>query len=332
MKVDKSKIFAVIMAGGKGERLWPLSTEERPKPLISLNGQQTLLEDTVQRLFPLLNAENVFVITDEKSAVQAREILMLPEENIIAEPCRRNTAPCIALAAALIRRKCADATMVVLPADHRITPVKRFQEDLIDCIEQAQNGSLTILGVTPDKPATGYGYINAGEKIAPGIYKVNAFKEKPDFETAQHYMMDGNYWWNCGIFVWQIQTLAEAFQKYNPALYEKFDAWANGEEYQQNFASCDKISIDYAIMEKADNVVVKQASFQWNDLGTLGALYEITMKDFHENAISTQGRIQLDEADQNLIFCDDDTEIRMENIKKCAIIKSGKSLLITTKW
>ena len=286
----------------------------------------------MQRLFPLLNAENVFVITDEKSAVQAREILMLPEENIIAEPCRRNTAPCIALAAALIRRKCADATMVVLPADHRITPVKRFQEDLIDCIEQAQNGSLTILGVTPDKPATGYGYINAGEKIAPGIYKVNAFKEKPDFETAQHYMMDGNYWWNCGIFVWQIQTLAEAFQKYNPALYEKFDAWANGEEYQQNFASCDKISIDYAIMEKADNVVVKQASFQWNDLGTLGALYEITMKDFHENAISTQGRIQLDEADQNLIFCDDDTEIRMENIKKCAIIKSGKSLLITTKW
>ena len=332
MKIDKNKVFAVIMAGGKGERLWPLSTEERPKPLISLNGQQTLLEDTVQRLFPLLNAENVFVITDAKSAVQAREILMLPEENIIAEPCRRNTAPCIALAAALIRRRCADATMVVLPADHRITPVKRFQEDLIDCIEQAQNGSLTILGVTPDKPATGYGYINAGEKIAPGIYKVNAFKEKPDFETAQHYMMDGNYWWNCGIFVWQIQTLAEAFRKYNPALYEKFAGWVNGDEYQQNFASCDKISIDYAIMEKADNVVVKQASFQWNDLGTLGALYEITMKDFHENAISTQGRIQLDEADQNLIFCDDDTEIRMENIKKCAIIKSGKSLLITTRW
>ena len=332
MKIDKNKTFAVIMAGGKGERLWPLSTEERPKPLISLNGQQTLLEDTVQRLFPLLNAENVFVITDEKSAVQAREILMLPEENIIAEPCRRNTAPCIALAAALIRRRCADATMVVLPADHRITPVKRFQEDLIDCIEQAQNGSLTILGITPDKPATGYGYINAGEKIAPGIYKVNAFKEKPDFETAQHYMMDGNYWWNCGIFVWQIQTLAEAFRKYNPALYEKFAGWVNGDEYQQNFASCDKISIDYAIMEKADNVVVKQASFQWNDLGTLGALYEITMKDFHENAISTQGRIQLDEADQNLIFCDDDTEIRMENIKKCAIIKSGKSLLITTRW
>ena len=332
MKIEKNNVFAVIMAGGKGERLWPLSTEERPKPLISLNGQQTLLEDTVQRLFPLLNAENIFVITDEKSAVQAREILMLPEENIIAEPCRRNTAPCIALAAALIRRRCENATMIILPADHRITPVKRFQEDLIDCIEQAQKGTLTILGVAPDKPATGYGYINAGEKISPGIYKVNAFKEKPDFETAQHYMMDGNYWWNCGIFVWQIKTIAEAFQKYNPALFEKFQAWANGCEYLKDFETCEKISIDYAIMEKADNVAVKQASFQWNDLGTLGSLYEITMKDFHENAISSKGKIQLENADQNLIFCDDETEIRLEKIKHCAVIKSGKSLLITGKW
>ena len=332
MSIAKNKVFAVIMAGGKGERLWPLSTEERPKPLISLNGQQTLLEDTVQRLFPLLNAENIFVITDEKSAVQAREILMLPAENIIAEPCRRNTAPCIALAAALIKRKCDDATMIILPADHRIAPVKRFQEDLIDCIEQAQNGSLTILGVTPDKPATGYGYINAGEKIAPGVYKVNAFKEKPDFGTAQHYMMDGNYWWNCGIFVWQVSAIAEAFKKYSPALHEKFFAWAAGSDYAADFENCEKISIDYAVMEKAGNVVVKQASFQWNDLGTLAALYEITMKDFHENAISTQGKLQLEEANQNLIFCDDDTEIRLENIQKCAVIKSGKSLLITTKW
>ena len=332
MKINKSKVFAVVMAGGKGERLWPLSTEERPKPLISLNGQQTLLEDTVQRLFPLLDAENVFVITDEKSAVQAREILMLPEENIIAEPCRRNTAPCIALAAALIRRKCEDATMIILPADHRITPVKRFQEDLTDCIEQAQNGTLTILGVTPDKPATGYGYINAGEKIGPGVYKVNAFKEKPDFETAQHYIMDGNYWWNCGIFVWQVKTITEAFLKYHPALYEKIESWTNGGDYLKDFEACEKISIDYAIMEKADNVVVKQASFQWNDLGTLGALYEITMKDFHENAISSPGKIQLEESDRNLIFCDDDTEIRLEKITNCAVIKSGKSLLVTSKW
>ena len=332
MKIAREKLFAVIMAGGKGERLWPLSTEERTKPLISLNGQQTLLEDTVQRLFPLLNAENVLVITDEKSAVQARKILMLPEENIISEPCRRNTAPCIALASALIKRKCPDATMIVLPADHRITPVKRFQEDLLDCIEQAQNGFLTILGAAPDKPATGYGYINAGEKIAPGVYKVNAFKEKPDFETAQRYMMDGNYWWNCGIFVWQISSIAEAFKKYCPSLSEKFDAWANGKDYHSDFDECEKISIDYAVMEKADNVAVKQASFQWNDLGTLGALYEITMKDFHENAISTQGKIQLEESDQNLIFCDDETEIRLEKLKNCAIIKSGKKLLITTKW
>ena len=155
MNFAKEKIFAVIMAGGKGERLWPLSTEERPKPLLSLNGQQTLLEETVQRLFPLLDAENILVITDEKSAVQAREILSIPPENVIAEPCRRNTAPCIALATALIKQRCEDAVMIVLPADHKITPVKRFQEDLLDCIKESANGNLAVLGIVPDNPATG---------------------------------------------------------------------------------------------------------------------------------------------------------------------------------
>ena len=154
MKIAREKIFAVIMAGGKGERLWPLSTEERPKPLLSLNGQQTLLEETVQRLFPLLDAENVLVITDAQSAIHAREILSIPPENVIAEPCRRNTAPCIALAAALVKKRCEDAVMIVLPADHKITPVKRFQEDLQDCIEQTVSGSLAVLGVVPDSPST----------------------------------------------------------------------------------------------------------------------------------------------------------------------------------
>lgn len=332
MKVAKEKIFALIMAGGKGERLWPLSTEECPKPLISLNGQQTLLEDTVQRLFPLLNAENIFVVTDAKSAVRAREILMLPPENIISEPCRRNTAPCIVLGSAMIRKRCPDAVMIVLPADHRITPVKRFQEDLTDCIEQAHAGFLTILGVKPDKPATAYGYINADEKIAPGFYKVSEFREKPDCETAQQYIRNGNYWWNCGIFIWKIETIAEAFRQYSPDLYEKYLSWSQGGDYEKDFEDCESISIDYAIMEKAANVAVKQASFQWNDLGTLGALYEITHKDFHENAISTHGPVQLEEAERNLIFCDDDTEIRLQKMDRCAVIKSGKSLLITTKW
>ena len=331
MKIAREKIFAVIMAGGKGERLWPLSTEERPKPLISLNGEQTLLEDTVQRLFPLLNAENVLVITDERSAGQARELLPIPPENVIAEPCRRNTAPCIALASAMIRRKAEDAVMIVLPADHRITPVKRFQEDLTDCIGLAQEGYLTLLGIAPDKPSTAYGYINAGEKIAPGFYNVSEFKEKPDFETAKHYMMTGTYWWNCGIFVWKVSTIAEAFSKYAPGLYSKFTLWAEGKNYLEDFHECEKISIDYAVMEKSDNVIVKQASFQWNDLGTLGALYEISMKDFHENAVNSRGRIQLVDSNCNLVFCDDDTEIRLEKISNCAVIKSGKALLISSK-
>ncbi len=328
MKIAKEKIFAVIMAGGKGERLWPLSTEERPKPLISLNGQQTLLEETVQRLFPLLNAENVLVITDERSAILARNILPLPEENIISEPCRRNTAPCIALAAALVKQRCEDAVMIVLPADHRITPVKRFQEDLQDCIEQASSGNLTILGVVPDKPATGYGYINAGEKIAPGFYTVSDFKEKPDFETACNYMANGNYWWNCGIFIWSIPAIVSAFEKFVPELHRKISYWSQCGDWKSDFNECPKISIDYAVMEKADNVVVKQASFQWNDIGSWQALYELSVKDFYGNAITSSGKVQLESTRNNLVFCDDDTEIRIEKMTGCAVIKSGKSLLI----
>ena len=328
MKLAKDKIFAVIMAGGKGERLWPLSTEERPKPLISLNGQQTLLEETVQRLFPLLNAENVLVITDEQSAEQAKEILPLPTENIIAEPCRRNTAPCIALAAALVKQRCEDAVMIVLPADHRITPVKRFQEDLQECIEQASAGNLTILGVVPDKPATGYGYINAGEKIAPGFYTVSDFKEKPDFETACAYMVNGSYWWNCGIFVWSVAAIIDAFNKFVPELFEKINHWVQGEDFRNDFGECPKISIDYAIMEKADNVVVKQASFLWNDIGSWQALYELSVKDFYGNAITSSGKVQLEMCRNNLVFCDDETEIRVKDMTSCAVIKSGKSLLV----
>lgn len=328
MKVAKEKIYAVIMAGGKGERLWPLSTDERPKPLISLNGQQTLLEETVQRLFPLFQAENIFVITDEKSAVAARELLTLPAENIIVEPCRCNTAPCIALATALIRRRCPAAFMVILPADHRIAPLKRFQEDLSDCIEAAAEGNLVTLGVTPDKPATGYGYIKAGEKISPGFYQVENFREKPDFETAQQYMASGSYWWNCGIFVWQASAIVRAFEQYHHQLYAKIQQWTDGKNYNIDFAECEKISIDYAIIEKADNVLVKQASFQWNDLGTLQALYELTHKDFYENAVNASGKVQLENCRGNLIYSDDDTEIRLEKIEKCAIVKIGKSLLI----
>ena len=316
------------MAGGKGERLWPLSTEERPKPLISLDGQQTLLEETVQRLFPLILAENILVITDDKSAVRAREILSIPEENIIAEPCRRNTAPGIALATALIKKKCNDAVMIVLPADHKITPIKRFQEDLQDCIAESVAGNLAVLGVVPDCPATGYGYICAGQKLDNGFYKVESFKEKPDFETARSYIADGNYWWNCGIFVWSIPTITAAFEKFVPELHKKIEFWSNGGNYQDDFSDCTKISIDYAIMEKADNVVVKQSSFKWNDIGTWQALYELAVKDFYGNAVTSNGKVQLEKSSGNLVICDDDTEICIENINDCTVVKSGRSLLI----
>ena len=332
MKIAKEKVFAVIMAGGKGERLWPISTEDRPKPLVAFDGEQTLLEETVQRLFPLLNAENIMVVTDKKSAVPAKELLPIPEENIIVEPCRRNTAPCIALAAALIRRKCEDALMIVLPADHRITPVRKFQEDLAACLEQAQKGSLTLLGAVPDQPATGYGYIKLAGEIAPGICEVERFKEKPDLETAKSYMESKEYLWNCGIFVWQVSRIAGELKVHCPALYEKWKGWSEGKDYNEDFADCPGISIDYAVMEKACNVAVRKASFLWNDLGTFRSLYEISEKDPEGNAVRAGGEVLLDGSGHNLVYCDDDTLIRLRNLDHCAVIKSGKMLLVTSKW
>lgn len=216
----------------------------------------------------------------------------------------------------------------VLPADHRIAPLKRFQEDLRDCLDAASDDKLVTLGVTPDKPATGYGYIKAGEKTAPGFYKVDEFKEKPDFETAQQYMVSGSYWWNCGIFVWKISAIVQAFRQYHPMLYTKIQQWSDGKDYNTDFAECEKISIDYAIIEKADNVLVKQASFQWSDLGILQSLYELSLKDFYENAVNASGKVQLENCRGNLIYSDDDTEIRLEKMENCAVIKSGKALWI----
>lgn len=329
MTVPKEKVYAVIMAGGKGERLWPLSTEERPKPLISLNGNQTLLEETVQRLFPLLLPENIIVVANETSVDQFRKILPIPVENIIAEPCRRNTAPCVALATALIRRRTEDAVIIMLPADHKIFPVKSFQKDLAACVDNVEYGNLLILGVLPNFPATGYGYAKIGEEIAPGFYKVVAFREKPDEKTARNYVMSGDYCWNCGIFIWTAAAITESFKRYYPALFEKIEVWVGGKDFQDDFAECDEISFDYAVMEKAENVVVKLVSFYWSDIGSFRSIYNLCDKDEYGNAICAQGRVIVENSDLNLIVCDDDTEIRLHSLRKYAVIKSGKRLLIS---
>ena len=324
---EQNKIFAVIMAGGKGERLWPLSTEERPKPLIPLTDNLTLLEGTIQRLFPLMMPENIFVISDERSAPVIRDLLTIPSENVVAEPCRRNTAACVALATALVKRKCPDGVIVMLPADHLISPASEIQNDLRHCIETAQAGYLVTMGVRPTYPATGYGYIQAGDELSDRTFRVSQFKEKPAVEIAQQYLDAGTYFWNCGIFIWQAATIEQAFHRHLPALGRKLAGWADGIDYRTDFAECESISIDYGIMEKADNVAVRKVLFSWCDVGTLDSLYDLFTKDDQGNAVRAD-RADLQKCSGNLVCCDDGTEIRIVGLNNFAVVKSGNGLLI----
>ncbi|MBE6367493.1 MAG: mannose-1-phosphate guanylyltransferase [Lentisphaerae bacterium] len=326
MSCATENLYAVVMAGGRGERFWPAGRSDCPKQLLKLYNDHTMIEESVQRLFPLVKPENILVITNVKYLRQMRNLLPLPPENIIGEPEGRDTAPCIALAAALVGRRNPHATMIMLPADHMIRPVKLFHETLLHAVEQAQTGALVTIGITPTSPATGYGYIHMGKRINEYCCRVESFKEKPDPATAQEFFADGNYRWNGGIFVWQQQTIRRAFRKFVPAMADKLANWQAGGDYTADFAQCEKISIDYAIMEKADHVLVVDALFQWNDIGSWNALRSVLPQDNSGNVM--RGRVVAMDSNNNILLSDDETLLGVIGMHDCAIVKSGNGILV----
>jgi len=326
MIFDTSKLYAVIMAGGKGERFWPAGRSNRPKQLLPLLGEKTMIEDTAQRLFPLIAPERLLVITNVDYVERIRELLPIPAKNVIGEPMGRDTAPCVALAAALVRRKDPDATMILLPADHVIRPAKLFQETLRLAAFQAQDGALLTLGVTPTYPATGYGYLHLGELAAPGFHSVLEFKEKPDAATAEEFFRDGNYRWNSGMFIWRCDAISAAFAKYAPALSKKLEAWSAGADFNADFAECEKISIDYAVMEKADNVLVGDVSFYWNDLGSWSSLRSVLPLDADGNAV--QGKVSALDSSNNVLLNDTDDLLGVIGMHNVAVVKFGNGVLV----
>jgi len=326
MIFDPSKLYAVIMAGGRGERFWPVGRACRPKQLLPLLGDRTMIEETVQRLFPLIAPEHLFVITNQAYVKQIQQLLPIPPENVIGEPVGRDTAPCIALATAFIRRQNADATMIVLPADHVIRPVKLFQETLRNAAEQAQTGALITLGITPTAPLTGYGYLHLGESAAPGYHQVLEFKEKPDLATAEEFLRNGNYRWNSGIFIWRADAISAAFAKYAPQLSAKLEAWTEGADFLADFTECEKISIDYAIMEKAENVLAGDVNFYWNDIGAWSALRSILPLDDYGNAI--RGNVVTLDSSDNVLLNDGEELLSVIGIHDIAFIKSGNGILV----
>lgn len=278
-----SAVYCVIMAGGRGERFWPCSREENPKQLLNIFGDATLIEQTVLRLSPLVPFENILIVTNGKYVDKMRMLLpQLPADNIIGEPCGRDTAPCVALAAGVIKARAGkeDAVMVLLPSDHCIHDVANFQKDLKACCGLArESASLITIGIQPTFPSSDYGYIECGEKIGERTFRVRKFVEKPCAARAAEMLSAGNYKWNSGMFIWKVGTVLDIMRRHAPDLAELSASLEKArldgsftETLASEYAKCRKISIDYAVMEKAENILVLEASFDWDDIGSWNAL------------------------------------------------------------
>ena len=307
-----SEVHAVILAGGSGSRLWPLSRQHLPKQFLVLDGDGSLLQTTINRLAPTIGADNVLVVTQESHAKGEAYHALLAYRTLF-EPIGRNTAPAIALAAAYLMRDGADPVMVVLPSDHVIKNEAEFRALLDVAIREAQGGRLVTFGIKPTRPDTGFGYIKTkglgAEARGPQscIHEVERFTEKPDHATAERFLQEGNYFWNSGMFVWRASVILAEMKKYLPAVYQIVQTIAAesraGVEFQQavekHFAAMPSISIDYGVLEKSDRVSLIPCDIGWNDVGSWQAVHEISPKDENGNAL--QGNVIAVECKNTLV-------------------------------
>ena len=289
------ELYAVIMAGGVGSRFWPRSKERKPKQLIRIFGDNTMIQDTVKRMEGLIEPKNIFVITNkvQKSRV-IEQLPQLPEENIVDEPFGKNTAACIGLASILIKAKNNEAVIVTLPSDHLIKDDEEFRKCLKNAADFAYNSKgLVTIGITPNRPETGYGYIQFDEKeVSNNVYKVLTFAEKPNLETARRFIESGDFLWNAGIFIWRVDSILEEIKNFLPDLHDgllEIESAIGTTDFEKQLVSVygqlKSVSIDYGVMEKAQNVFLTKADFYWNDVGSWEAVYEVAEKDEEGNAL-----------------------------------------------
>lgn len=299
-------IHAIILAGGSGSRLWPLSRQSLPKQFIALNGETSLLNATINRLSPTIDPRNVLIVTQEGHAKGEAYHALLPYHTLY-EPIGRNTAPAIALASAWLSRHGDDPVMVVLPADHIIKDEEHFRAHLVDAIAAASSGKLVTFGIQPTRPDTGFGYIKATACDSNNLFAVERFTEKPDQPTAERFLHEGGYYWNSGMFVWRASVILNEIRTHLPEVYEVvqniLEAFHQGATFDQavskNFPKMPSISIDYGVLEKSDKVVLLPCDIGWNDVGSWQAVYEIAEKD--ESGNSIQGNIIAIDCRNNLI-------------------------------
>ncbi len=337
-----SHYYAVLMAGGVGSRFWPVSTRSYPKQFHDLLGSgYSLLQQTFSRLARFIPPSNILVLTN----ADYRDLVLgqLPEigpGQVVTEPAMRNTAPCILYAALKIRKMDPQACMVVAPSDHWIEDEAAFASDVSRCFERAsQSGALCTLGIQPTFPNTGFGYIefDRGGEEPSGLKKVAQFREKPDYQTAQSFLKQGNFLWNAGIFAWSAKSIVEAFQRYQPDQYALFAAgletYNTPEEagfIVENYGRAANISIDYAIMEHSDQVYVLPASFDWNDLGTWGSLYDKMGKDTQGNA-GVGEKVLLEHSQGNMVRIPAGKIAVLEGLNDFIVVDTEQVLLVVPR-
>lgn len=329
------EVFAVIMAGGVGSRFWPRSKEKTPKQLLKIFGENTMIQDTVNRLKDIVRIENIFIVTNK---IQRDEILKqlkdIPAENIIEEPFGRNTAACIGLASVIIRNKVKDAVTIVLPADHIINDKELFNTTIMKAADFAYHSKgLVTIGIKPTRPETGYGYIQINEtEISENISKVLTFAEKPNYATALRFLESGDFFWNSGMFIWRVDIILEEIKSFLPDLYEgldKISSEINSPKYNETltnvYGMLRSVSIDYGIMEKSNKVFLTKGEFSWSDVGSWEEVYQLSQKTENGNAVN--GNVFLDATSDSFIYSPEKftAAIGVENL---IIINTKDALLI----
>lgn len=333
--------YVAIMAGGIGSRFWPLSRTDLPKQFLDiLNTGRTLIQATYDRFALLVPRENIYVVTvGQYKNIVAEQLPDLPKANILCEPSRKNTATAIAYASYKIQQINSEANLICAPADHIILDTEAFQATCLQALHfTANNKGLVTLGIQPTHPNTGYGYIQYDQDgIHDNLFKVKAFTEKPDKELAQTFISSGDFLWNAGIFVWQIKNIIQAFETFLPEMHEVFDAERENfstEREQQAieriYPQCVNISIDYGVMEKADNVYIIPASFGWSDLGTWASAYDNMDKDYLDNAIMC-GNVMVMDATRNIVHADSKKLVLLQGMDDFIVVDTPDVLLICKK-
>lgn len=339
--MTKSNNHLVIMAGGVGSRFWPMSTADRPKQFIDVLGVgKSLLQLTYQRFGDFCPLENVWVVTNKKYVALVREQLPdIPAENILQEPCRRNTAPCIAYVSWRIKARDPKANVVVTPSDHIVTDETEFRRIIGLCMDFTEDSdAIVTLGMKPNRPETGYGYIKADLSMSSlrqkEIFRVDKFKEKPDYDIAKEYIKDSSYFWNAGIFIWSVSTIVNAFRVYQPAIAKIFEnltpVYGTAEEQARIdavYPECENISVDYAIMERVEEIFVCPADFGWSDLGTWGSLQMQTKRDLYGNSLIGYN-IQMYESHNCIVHTLQQNQVVIQGLDNYIVAEKDGILLI----